>query len=187
MNEPMTTERIDEITARCEKGLAGDLRTMWPSDFHNDEKEDRCGLIYQLTDGEKEFLGYANQDVPDLLAEVARLNKDRGELLANMLQSTTLSPSQVCEKYHLQNCHACERADCCDNVTPSIEKLKAANKCLHAEVARLESDSSRYETYGVLIIQLAGLFGAGHEKVKNIGDAFLYLKNIANQKEADNV
>lgn len=45
------------------------------------------------------------------------------ELRENMVESTTLSPSAVCHKYQIQNCHACENAECGDNCTPSIVAL----------------------------------------------------------------
>ena len=57
--------------------------------------------------------------------EIDKLRKENEELRANMTESTTLSPSQVCVKYHIQNCHACDRADCGDNQTPSILELRA--------------------------------------------------------------
>ena len=122
MNEPMTDKRIGEITARCERVVR-----KWA--VHEICMSGEVLLVctdrsIQMPTEDAIFFAAVGTDIPDLLAEVARLNKDRGDLLANMLQSTTLSPSQVCEKYHLQNCHACERADCCDNVTPSIKRLK---------------------------------------------------------------
>jgi hypothetical protein len=35
-----------------------------------------------------------------------------------------LSPSQLCAKFNVQNCHACERVDCGDNQTPGILELR---------------------------------------------------------------
>lgn len=36
------------------------------------------------------------------------------------------APSEVCRRTGFQHCHACEAADCGDNMTPSIVKLRQA-------------------------------------------------------------
>lgn len=48
-----------------------------------------------------------------------------------------LSPSERCRKYHLQMCCACDRADCGDNTTPSIEQLCTGLAKRDAVIARL--------------------------------------------------
>jgi len=58
------------------------------------------------------------------IATIEQLRVENQLLRENMEQSTTLSPSLVCAKYYIQNCHACDRADCGDNQTPSIVALK---------------------------------------------------------------
>jgi regulator of replication initiation timing len=61
----------------------------------------------------------------ELINERDSLRAENAELRENMEQSTTLSPSQVCAKFHVQACFSCDRADCGDNTTPSIIALRA--------------------------------------------------------------
>jgi hypothetical protein len=37
---------------------------------------------------------------------------------------TMMSPSEICGKYHIQNCHVCENDACCDNTNPAISALR---------------------------------------------------------------
>jgi len=70
-----------------------------------------------------------------------------------------ISASEWCQKTHEQNCHACDNADCGDNVTPSIVKMRQVEVDLRAdlvsrgidpdllkEVNRLESKVRSLET-----------------------------------------
>jgi hypothetical protein len=42
------------------------------------------------------------------------------------------STSGICSRLHIQNCHVCEREDCCDNTNPQIARLKAAEAVVEA-------------------------------------------------------
>lgn len=46
------------------------------------------------------------------------------------LHPSMLSPSEVCRKYHVQNCHFCENLACCDNTSPAKALLQAACEAL---------------------------------------------------------
>lgn len=55
-------------------------------------------------------------------ARATQAEGERDEARAAM----RLSPSQVCERYHLQACHVCERAECGDNTSPAVLALREA-------------------------------------------------------------
>lgn len=100
-------------------------------------------------------------------AEMAE--KDNRLLRENMTESTTLSPSQVCAKYHVQNCHACERADCGDNMTPGIVALRAKLEEAREEIETLKGEWLSPEEAGRLIDDLGALFGE-NERMRVDGD-----------------
>ncbi len=56
------------------------------------------------------------------LAGVPR--SDLVRLLRHQYKLTLLPTSEVCRRYGLPACHQCEDADCSDNQTPSILRLK---------------------------------------------------------------
>jgi len=58
-------------------------------------------------------------------------------------ESPVNSPSQICAKLHIQNCHWCERADCCDNETPSIVSLKKQLTDMRVDMRRSGLGSAR--------------------------------------------
>ena len=45
-----------------------------------------------------------------------------------------MSPSAICSKFHIQNCHMCEREDCSDNTNPVLRRMKKLEEV--AEAAR---------------------------------------------------
>lgn len=83
---------------------------------------------------DREIIAKATPGPVEIIREDMKAEEERRGRLAlefenqllreNMEQSTTLSPSQVCARFHFQNCHACDKADCGDNITPSIVTLK---------------------------------------------------------------
>ena len=53
-----------------------------------------------------------------------------------------MSPSEICRKYLLQNCHYCEDPTCGDNISPlkqSVRQLKDEINKLKAEVCNLNN------------------------------------------------
>lgn len=67
----------------------------------------------------------SSPDTDKMAKRIRELEAENNELRENMGQTTTLSTSQVCAKYHWKACHCCEDARCAHNETPSIVKLKA--------------------------------------------------------------
>jgi len=58
-----------------------------------------------------------------------QLRKKNNQLKAQQ----SLSPSEICSRYHLQNCHVCNRMDCCDNTSPARERIGELEKLIKAE------------------------------------------------------
>ena len=83
--------------------------------------------IREISDGGDDGVGVSSdpdwekirRDILALKVENERLRKD-----------VMLSPSEYCHRHSVQNCHACENADCGDNTTPSIARLKVENSRL---------------------------------------------------------
>ncbi len=48
------------------------------------------------------------------------------------------APSRLCEKYHVQACHHCERMDCGDNTSEAKRALREANKAEQERDAALQ-------------------------------------------------
>jgi chromosome segregation ATPase len=74
-------------------------------------------------------------DVEGVGLLVDRLERERREARAAMV----LSPSQVCERYHAQACHVCERAECGDNTSPAVVALRETRAELQALQERLDA------------------------------------------------
>jgi len=66
--------------------------------------------------------GYFLSGIPrdELIHHLRNLYSEKKELLADLFLPT----SEICSKRGIQSCHQCEKADCDDNQTPSIKRLK---------------------------------------------------------------
>ena len=100
--------------------------------------------------GEDLQLAIARQNAA--LAEAAELRDQVDALTAdNQILTDTLgdtpgaSPSEICRTRHFQSCHACDRADCCDNRTPSIVALQKERDDLRDQVDALEAQLEEEE------------------------------------------
>jgi hypothetical protein len=52
-------------------------------------------------------------------ARVAELTTEN----ENLRRWAVLSPSALCQEAHVQNCHHCDRTDCCDNTNPLLARV----------------------------------------------------------------
>ena len=63
-----------------------------------------------------------------------------------------MSPSALCSEYHMQGCTFCDRIDCCDNISPAREAVRAATARAEQAARELRSikdelNSGRYRSY----------------------------------------
>jgi hypothetical protein len=76
----------------------------------------------------------------DAADEIAALRARAETAEAKERVALILSPSRICEEYHYQACHVCERVGCGDNTSPAVVELRA----LRARVAELEGERHRW-------------------------------------------
>ena len=78
MNDPLTTDEIEAIKARCERATAGP----WKSFIETREKISGSEFIQTggediyltgATEADQDFIAHARQDIPRLIAEIERL------------------------------------------------------------------------------------------------------------------
>lgn len=78
MNDPLSTDEIEAIKARCEQATAGP----WKSFIETREKISGSDFIQTggediyltgATEADQDFIAHARQDIPRLIAEIERL------------------------------------------------------------------------------------------------------------------
>ena len=134
---PEQSDRLVELTERAEtlegrkvaalERIAAILAAQ-PVKPEETDAAPQCPQLRQLIK-ENRMLA---EDAQHANGELDRVEKERdalradNQLLTDALGDTPCAPpSEICRTRHLQNCHACDRADCCDNVTPSVVALRA--------------------------------------------------------------
>ena len=101
-----------------------------------DELRECVGLVADEEDNRPLFeliescLGDHVDTVQSLTAEVERLTA---------LVNNHVPAKWLCKSANVQNCHVCEDADCDDNRTPSIVKLRAEVERLKAHIADIDA------------------------------------------------
>lgn len=73
------------------------------------------------------------KEIEELYGQIAYLKQQTKMLFDIVVQSGGrpgktflsfyMSPSNLCEKYHVQNCHICELWECGDNVSPAKKRI----------------------------------------------------------------
>lgn len=83
----MTPERLQEIRKRCDKAVEGPWFTGGPNDGGLTSIEDgRCRGLYTIyaETHEADFIAHARTDVPELLDEIERLEKEATEFARSL-------------------------------------------------------------------------------------------------------
>lgn len=89
---------------------------------------------YYLDDNDYVEAGFVRQLERELAAaqaEIARLKKT----LEYNKDVSLMAPSEICHRYSLQNCHHCDRTDCCDNQSKAVKEIAT----LKAKLAAAEA------------------------------------------------
>lgn len=47
-----------------------------------------------------------------------------------MILFSLMSANEKCKRYHIQNCHECNRMECCDNINPLVKRIKELEKAV---------------------------------------------------------
>ena len=89
----------------------------------------------------------------------------------------TMSPSEICRKHNIQNCHFCDDINCCDNKSPLKQRL---DEILEEVVIEKTIESEEEMPKEVEILEMARKDGlsAWHCRLKTmevLGYAYIYL------------
>jgi hypothetical protein len=80
MNEMLTQERLDAITARCEAATPGPWKVVEGKSFGVQSENKNIANCFRAEN--EQFIAHARQDIPALLAEVERLREERDRAIA---------------------------------------------------------------------------------------------------------
>lgn len=58
--------------------------------------------------------------------------EEKPPLSQSAVEQLLKAPSTICSEFSLQNCHFCDRMDCCDNVSSAAEQLLNLRNALAA-------------------------------------------------------
>lgn len=90
--------------------------------YVSEDQAKRVGLTNKLLERE-----IRSQSLPEIHIDLAS-GPDQTVIHDRERNIIYISPTELCHKFQVQNCHFCDNIDCGDNTNPIVEKLRNATQ-----------------------------------------------------------